>query len=584
VRPHIIILFAILVLASLLRLVNLGHTPAGFTPDEASQGYTAYSLLKTGQDEWGISWPITSFRAFNDYRAPLQTYLIIPFIAVFGLNEFSVRLPSALFGTLAVLFVYFLAKYLFPTDINTKRERYGYLPIFAALFLAISPWHIQFSRMALEANYSSFFFTGGLFFFLLGQKRPRFLIFSGLLFGLNLYSYLAAKIFVPLFVLGILIIYRDTLFNSRKYLIFFLLILTFFGAPLYLDTFFGPGNIRGQDVIITNFSKENIDEISNIQYLSPLNNLTHYGPWITRIFENKFVFAENKFVENYLSYLSPAFWFAESGREISYAIIPGRGLLYLWMFPFLLYGFYSLVTNIISKTNVSQKRMMSLRRGKPTWLSQASKVIFIWLLFGILPAAITKEGYRPNRAGSLLSIFEIISAYGLVNIIRTYSFTQKVWVKVGFGLVICVSLIYYLVDLFAFWPIKFPESMSYGYRDLVSKVMQYDEESVIIDKGSESHIFFAFYSHMPPRDFQAYSNEWWKEIQEKDLQFVDMQEKYKLDRYTFKTFDASTDIRPNVIVVIPAKKMTEILRPYILNVVYYKNREPAFYLLKHHEK
>ena len=36
----------IFVLAFTLRVVNIGRFPAGFSADEASQGYTAYSILK----------------------------------------------------------------------------------------------------------------------------------------------------------------------------------------------------------------------------------------------------------------------------------------------------------------------------------------------------------------------------------------------------------------------------------------------------------------------------------------------------------------------------------------------------------
>ena len=71
-----------LILAAILRLSFLGQVPAGISPDEVSQGYTAYSLLKTGADEWGVKWPLTSFRSFVDYKAPLQTYLMIPSICI----------------------------------------------------------------------------------------------------------------------------------------------------------------------------------------------------------------------------------------------------------------------------------------------------------------------------------------------------------------------------------------------------------------------------------------------------------------------------------------------------------------------
>lgn len=543
----------IFLLGLFLRLFQLGVVPGGFTPDEASQGYTAYSLLKTGKDEWGLSWPVTSFRAFNDYRAPLQTYLIIPSIAVFGLNEFGVRLPSAIFGSIAIIFVYFLAHKLFPKFKN--------IGLWSAFFLAISPWNIQFSRMALEANYSSFFFTGGLLFFLTALEKPKYFYLSALFWGLDLYSYLAAKIFVPLFVLGVLFTYWEKLFKLKKQIFVFLIILACFGAPLYLDAIFGPGNIRGRDVVITNFSTENLNEISKVQYQSPLNLIS---PKITRIFENKFIFAENKFVQNYLSYLSPAFWFAESGRETSYAIIPGRGLFYLWMLPLLVYGVLILI-----KDN-----------------SKTTKIILMWLFLGIIPAAITKEGYRPNRAGSLLTLFEIISAYGLLSLMEIKNLFNKIWQEILIGLIIFISLSFYLVDLFYFWPLKFPDSMSYGYRDLVSAVNQREDQyrQVIFDKGSESQIFVAFYGAIDPEIFQSYSGEWWKQISSDNLLFVDMIEKYRLDKFTFKTFDKSTDLVPGNLIVIPAKKMTDDLKAYQIDRINYPDQTPAFYLLQYVQK
>ena len=550
-----LILLGIIFIAGLfLRLISLGSTPSGFTPDEASQGYAAYSLLQTGKDEWGIPWPITSFRAFADFRAPLQTYLMIPSIAIFGLNEFAVRLPSAIFGSLAILLLYFLAKALFP-----KQPK---VALFASLFLAISPWHLQFSRMALEANYSSFFLTGGLLFFILGLSKPRLLILSGILFGLDLYSYLAAKIFVPLFILGLLIVFRESFREIKiKYLCIFLGLLALFGAPLYLDSFFGPGNVRGKDLIITNFSKENINEIGTIQYLSPLNQL---NPKISRLLNNKFTFTVSHFYQNFLSYLSPAFWFAESGRETTYAIIPGRGLLYFWMMPLLFYGIYSLAK----------------RKDK------TSLIFLLWLLLGIIPAAITKEGYRPNRAGSLMTLFELVSAFGFVELLQNFKVLNKTISKIIIYLTILISFAFYLNDYFIVWKIKYPSAMSYGYRELVSKVNQYqkDYDKVVIDRGGQSQVFFAFYTKMNPIEYQTYSGKWWPIIQKKNLLFLDMIDSYTLKNYTFRSFDASVDLVPGNLVIIPAAKMTEILKSNIIDQVNYPDRNPAFYLLHYVQK
>ena len=99
----VILLFSV---AFLLRIAWLEKYPFGLTADEAAQGWTAYSILKTGKDEWGVRFPLNP-KSFGDYKPPLLTYLMIPGMAVFGKRPLSVRLPNAFFGSLAVVTVYF---------------------------------------------------------------------------------------------------------------------------------------------------------------------------------------------------------------------------------------------------------------------------------------------------------------------------------------------------------------------------------------------------------------------------------------------------------------------------------------------
>src|SRR3989338_7032275 len=115
-KKYLIIL--ILILASVLRLWNLSNYPMGLNADEAALGYNAYSLLITGRDEHSHAWPI-NLESFGDFKPAGYAYMLIPFIKVFGLTEFAVRLPSAIFGVLAVLFIYLLSRDLF-ADTNIK--------------------------------------------------------------------------------------------------------------------------------------------------------------------------------------------------------------------------------------------------------------------------------------------------------------------------------------------------------------------------------------------------------------------------------------------------------------------------------
>ena len=163
-KKVLIILGLILFTAAILRLWDFGKVPISPDWDEVALGYNAYSLLHTGRDEYGKFLPIV-LRSFDDYKPALYAYFSIPAVALFGLNTFAVRLPSAVFGVLAVIATYFLVKELFKTNpiseiLNPKQiqnTKYKILntemiALLSAFLLAISPWHIQFSRVAFEAN------------------------------------------------------------------------------------------------------------------------------------------------------------------------------------------------------------------------------------------------------------------------------------------------------------------------------------------------------------------------------------------------------------------------------------------------
>lgn len=167
-------IICVVILAAALRFYQLGNNPPSLYWEEAAIGYDAYSVLKTGKDWHGNPWPVVAFESFGDWKPSLYFYATVPSIAVFGLNEFAVRFPSAFFGTLTVALVYWLV----------KDKRVG---LAAALLLAVSPWHLQLSRAGFEANL-------GLFLTVLGYW------FSPAL-ALSMYAYHANRLLAPLMFL-----------------------------------------------------------------------------------------------------------------------------------------------------------------------------------------------------------------------------------------------------------------------------------------------------------------------------------------------------------------------------------------------
>jgi len=219
-----IILIGIILLAAVLRLWKLNSYPA-LNADEAAIGYNAYSLIQTGLDEHGHPWPI-HFQSFNDYKPGAYFYLVLPFVKVMGLSEWAVRLPNAIFGILTVFVLYLFVIELFGYGLRVSSlkanssliTRHKQIGLLASFLLAISPWHIHFSRGGWEVNTSTFFILTGVFLFLkfVNNKNWRYLSFGIFSFVISMYTYHAARIIVPLMGLGVSVIYRTEMFTKKN--------------------------------------------------------------------------------------------------------------------------------------------------------------------------------------------------------------------------------------------------------------------------------------------------------------------------------------------------------------------------------
>ena len=310
-KTKVILLF-IIVLTIFLRFYQLGNLPSSYSPDELAQGYTAYSILTTGKDEWGSQNWLT-LRSFGDYKPPLQTLLMIPSIKLFGLNPFAVRFPNTFFSVLTVFLTYLIADILF------KNKN---ISLISALFMCLSPWALPMSRIALEANLIIFVISLATYlFFKAVQKNSTFLIIiSIIIFGLSLFTYHSAKIFTPFFLT--LLILNQKLYRQKKFLIIIISIFSLFLiSNLYLNNQIKSN--RTGDIAIFN-PTDSWQHVSDSQYEITQNGLPKT---ITRVFYNKIVYLFETFTQGYFSYFSPQFLITQGAGETTYGMIPGYGVL-----------------------------------------------------------------------------------------------------------------------------------------------------------------------------------------------------------------------------------------------------------------
>lgn len=505
IRKPIIILAVILFIAAVLRLVNLGSYPA-LNADEASIGYNAFSLLLTGKDEHGNPWPL-HFQSFNDYKPGLYFYLAMPFIYIFGLNEVSVRLPNALFAIISVIFVYLLSGEVFVS--HSKRS---YIQLLSAFVLAISPWHIHFSRGAWEVNVATSFILAGVVFFLKFTRNKSIwaLIASGVFFVLSLYTYHAARVVLPLLLVGVGIIYRRILISDSKKLLIAFLICSVFILPLLNELKNGSvfSRVSGVGLFsdIGPFARTNEQRGEHKDYQALWPTLLH----------NKVVNYGLAFLANWGKHFHGEFLFL-SGDIIQRNRVPETGQMYI----------FDIVTLAIGMVWI-------LRR-----LNKGLKLVLWWLIVSPFAAAFTFQSPHALRAQNMVIPLSIVSGLGLFLILENSSklargsfLLRSIFVGIVF-LVIGWGLARYQHMYWIHMAKEYKYSSQYGVKELVNYVRN-DENKyrgiLVTSRYDQPYILFLFYLGYPPDMFQ-YNHT----LTPRDKYGFSTVEKF--DKYEFRSID-----------------------------------------------
>lgn len=470
------IFLVVFLLALFLRFYELGIVPAGLDWDEVSNAYNAYSILKTGHDEYNNFLPLYN-RSFDDYKPPLYMYLEVPSVAIFGLTPFAARLPSALLGSLSTIAIYLLVKRLF------KRES---LALVAMALAAISPWQLQFSRVGFEANVGLFATVASFTLLLYSlalekekvttKKKVTFLL-SAILFSLSFYSYHAERIFVPLLFLATAVIYKKELLKfPKKYLAAFVLLGIIIVAPFFI---FSPQQAISQRFQETSSKSQLKETNASIKFIEEDNS----SPF-ARIVHNRRITIFQGYLQNYFANLDINYLFVKGDDNLRHHL-ENMGMLYLIELPFLLYGIYFAIKE------------------------RSRSVVFVmsWLLLSPIAAAPTDVAPHAIRSYTLVVALEIFIATAIVGI-----YTKIKWKKAYLVLalcVFCISLFTYLESYYIHYPYDQSPWWQYGYLEAVAKTnaLKSQYNKIYIDPSVEqAYIFWLFGTKFDPGEYQKNGN------------------------------------------------------------------------------
>ena len=193
--PYALLLIIIL-LGTFLRFNDLSAVPPGIYPDEAKNANDAIQTLQSG--EYQLFYPE------NNGREGLYIWLIALSFQFFGISIFSLKLVSALAGTLTIWATYLLTKEFL--RFANQHTTFGNLKIsqiateavslLSAGFLATSFWHINFSRIGFRAILVPLILSLALFYTLRAFRTKQTLSYAlaGIFWGLGFYTYIAFRL------------------------------------------------------------------------------------------------------------------------------------------------------------------------------------------------------------------------------------------------------------------------------------------------------------------------------------------------------------------------------------------------------
>lgn len=447
---HLLVTVLILILAFFLRVYQLDTFPP-INADEAALGYNAYSLLQTGKDEHGASWPL-HFQSFGDYKPGGYVYLLLPFVKFLGLNALALRLPNLLFSIICIYLIGQISKLILKND---------YAQYFSMLFMAISPWHIIFSRGAWESSLAFSLFIIGLYLFLKEQK----IVLTAIFWALSLYFYHSARVFLPLFLLSLLISnIKDKLEFKRVLLIGVLVALLSLPAFVSFLKNSGTARFNGVGIFADLGPKNRAEELLNQDANTKLINR------ITHNYRLLYLFS---FVDKYLSHFNLNFLFIE-GDSVPRSKLPDLGQISLFFLPFFLLGVFSL-----HKLEKSSRNFL-----------------LILLLTSPIASALTFQAPSALRSLYLLLPLTIILTLGSLELLKY----KKIFI-VYFATAILFSTIQLIYSYFYRYPRELPLAWPYKFQDVVGYLNTNNPSHLSVyftNTHDQPYILYLYYSQYPP--------------------------------------------------------------------------------------
>ncbi len=502
-------IFSLILVGTLIRFYKLGEVPVSLYWDEIAMLVDAKSIAETGKDMHGDPGIQPMFFSYGDFKLP--TYIVFSTISVwlFGTSEWSLRLPSAVFGTAQILLLFFLAQELWWW--STRKRASLFLQklwmVSSALIVTISPWSVMFSRNGFEGHLGQFFVSLSVLFLLKAQRSMWLYPFSALLGAISVYSYYSVRFVWPVIFVAIVVlsylpdgikvlspfwtqknwsdflrqIIRKSMIKKLLVIVFSLVLWGVLLTPLYTSVHYQPSQAM----------RLSAKSILNVFDLPMQSNM--YREWagngpLSRVFYHRHFLLLRELLGNYAENVRFEFLFMTGDQNLRHGT-GQHGLFVFSLLPVLIFGLLTLAR--------SHWRVLA--------------VLTLWWIIALLPASVPEEVPHALRSLNALTPLVLMIGFGLAVMLHKL-FIQKnaMYQKIFIGMILFTVGLQtglFLHDYFGHYPQRSAQYWQSGYSELARFIHEEKDSypSIIADvNDGRFYLWLMIYGDYTGEDYQSF--------------------------------------------------------------------------------
>lgn len=473
-KNYILSLFLLSLFSLFLFLYKNTIVPSSLYSDEADISYQAFIFNKNHTDYFGNKFPI-HFHSYSDWQPSLFIYSVALTQKIIGHTDSSVRIPSAVYGTLTVLVFCLIIKLLLNSNVWS---------IIGGFLLTISPWLFHFSHVGFAVTNMLFLTLLGIYFWIkfIKGNQIKNLFLSFISFSFLTYSYSTAKLHLVFIFITIYLIWFKTINKislKNKFIAIFLVILIC--LPIISDTLKGRAGYRFNYISI--FSDPTISK--TIDNSRQEDSVIVYGQqiglkpmFVSKVFHNKIAQLSKMFIDNYFSSFSTDFLFLKGDGNLRQGIQTAGNLL----FPDFFLIFIGISVVFIKKTSNNKFYLFFL----------------INLILAPIPFALTRDSTFPH-ATRLILMLPFLIFFSILGLKQIFEITKSKFLIVFIIFLYTICFSQFIHQYYFHYPNISARDWHFGMKQAVTKTINKNYSKIYFVNSYEPFMpFFLNYSEYLP--------------------------------------------------------------------------------------